>query len=93
MNLQTTLDILGWGGSLLVLYAFYLLNRHKLTANSSFYQWLNLIGSFFLGLNSLYYKAYPSVSINFFWILITIYGFIKIKERKKQALRPKTIKG
>lgn len=83
MTLQVVLDVLGWSGSFVVVYAFYLLNKHKLTANSLSYQWMNLVGSFFLGLNSFYYKAYPSVTINFIWILITIYGFIMIRQRKK----------
>lgn len=92
MTVQLMLDILGWVGSFIILYAFYLLNRQKFTANSVAYQWMNLLGSLLLGLNSLYYKAYPSVSINCMWILITIYGLIKIQERRKAEMNSNLFK-
>lgn len=76
------IEVIGWIGAILILLAYFLLTHRDLTSRSKLYQWLNLIGSLFVGLNAIFNRAYPSFAINLFWLLIAIYGLSK-------AFRPK----
>jgi hypothetical protein len=78
MSLKWTADILGWTGAGCLLIAYGLLSMRKLESNSMSYQVLNLFGAGFLMINSLYYGAYPLVSVNGIWLgigmLSLLYG-------------------
>ncbi|HEY3249918.1 MAG TPA: hypothetical protein VGK25_02260 [Ignavibacteria bacterium] len=76
------IDITGWAGSLCVLTAYGLLSTHKLTANSKLYQWLNIIGSLCLIINTVFYSAYPSTFVNVVWLFIAIFALINIFRAK-----------
>jgi hypothetical protein len=43
------------------------------------YQFLNMLGSALLIVNSFHYKAFPSVGVNVAWIGIAIYSMIRIR--------------
>ena len=68
MNLLV--DFLGWIGSLILIIAYVQNSRNKISAQSSIYQFLNISGSIFLIINTLYYGAYPSSAVNIIWVLI-----------------------
>jgi hypothetical protein len=72
------IDIIGWSGSVSVLIAYGLLNTHKLTAKSKLYQWLNIIGSLCLIINTIFYNAYPSTFVNIVWLAIAVFALINI---------------
>ena len=78
MQEKVWIDIIGWGGSLCVLTAYGLISTHKVTAKSKLYQWLNVIGSIFLILNTFFYSAYPSTFVNIVWLFIAIFALINI---------------
>lgn len=81
MNLGV--DILGWIGSVLLITAYILISRNKITAQDATYQWLNLIGSFLLIINTGFYGAYPSTAVNIVWVFIGIYFLRNIFLKKK----------
>ena len=72
------IDILGWIGAIGLLAAYVLISAKKVEGDSTSYQLLNLIGSFFLILNTLYYGAYPSSFLNLFWIAVALYALRKV---------------
>jgi len=74
-------DILGYIGMVLLLAAFGLISMNKLTANNASYQWMNLIGSILLMINTYYYGALPSALLNVVWLLIALVYLIKIYQR------------
>jgi len=78
MPQKVWIDIIGWGGSVCVLTAYGLISIHKVTAKSKLYQWLNVIGSIFLILNTFFYSAYPSSFVNIVWLFIAIFALINI---------------
>jgi hypothetical protein len=75
------IDVLGWAGAAALLIAYGLVSSKKLSGDSRPYQFLNLAGSAFLILNSFYYGAYPSVSVNIIWVAIAIYTLINVRRK------------
>lgn len=72
-------DAMGWIGSLTLISAYVLVSNNRLPANSILYQWLNVIGSFFLVTNTIFYGAYPSTLTNLVWVVIGFYFLQKEK--------------
>jgi hypothetical protein len=85
MNSQLLIDITGWAGSVMVLIAYGLLSMHKLTANSKFYQSLNILGSACLIINTIFYRAFPSTFVNIVWLIIALIALVNIFKSHKQA--------
>ena len=78
MTEKVWIDIIGWIGSVCVLTAYGLISTHKITAKSKLYQWLNVVGSIFLIINTFFYSAYPSTFVNIVWLFIAIFALINI---------------
>jgi hypothetical protein len=71
-------DIIGWGGATLILAAYFLVSTKKLQPTSKEFQLLNLFGAIGIVVNSLHYRAFPSVGLNAVWILIALYVLVKV---------------
>ena len=77
------ISIIGWVGAILLLLAYFLLIHKNLTSRSRMYQWMNIIGSLLLGINTLIVKAYPSFLTNIVWFVIGLYGMFHIVKHKR----------
>ncbi|MCH7803947.1 MAG: hypothetical protein IH937_07665 [Acidobacteria bacterium] len=77
-NIDVWIDILGWIGAIALLVAYALISAKRVEGDSTGYQLLNLVGSFLLILNTLYYGAYPSSFLNLFWIAVALYALRKV---------------
>lgn len=73
------IDIIGWVGVASLLLAYALVSMRKVQGDSMTYQFLNMLGSALLIVNSFHYKAFPSVGVNIAWIGIAIYSMIRIR--------------
>jgi hypothetical protein len=62
----------------MLLSAYLLLNARKVSANSRLYQWLNVLSGAGLIINSGWNGAYPSAAINVVWMLIAIFGVLRV---------------
>ncbi len=76
--LKITIEIIGWTAAVMMLSAFFLLNARKVTANSRLYQWLNILAGAGLIINSGWNGAYPSAALNTVWMLIGIFGVLRV---------------
>lgn len=76
-------DILGWFGTVLLVLGYILISMKKVHGQSISYQLYNLLGSIFLGINSYYYGAFPSVGINIMWVGIGVITMMKIVQGVK----------
>jgi hypothetical protein len=84
-----TIEVIGWIGTALVLGAFLLLQTRKLGPDSWAYLWMNFFGGLFIGLNSYFNGALPSVALNFAWMVIAAYGMVRsVRERKTRQSVP-----
>lgn len=82
MDYRFLADILGWIGSIELLTAYFLVSYQKISPSSDGYQWLNLTGSIFLLINTLFYGAYPSSFLNVIWGFIALVAIYRIYRSK-----------
>ena len=68
------INVLGWIGAAVLLYAYWLVSTQRTTGNSGMYQGMNLLGAILVLANSMYFGAYPSVGVNAAWIAIGAYA-------------------
>lgn len=79
MTIELVVDILGWVGALGLLLPYFLVSTGRIKGDSVSFQLSNLVGSFLLVVNSLYYGALPSVAVNLVWIAIGCGMLFRIK--------------
>ncbi len=80
------IDILGWIGSILLVTAYWLNSKNLINAQTRAYQLLNIVGSLTLMINTFYYGAYPSSSVNIIWLLMGLYHITKIFKNKQKTI-------
>jgi hypothetical protein len=71
------IDIIGWIGSILVVFAYAMNIYGKLSSDSTWYYLLNIAGSIGLILNTLYHHAIPSCVVNIVWVAIALGALLK----------------
>jgi hypothetical protein len=76
------ISILGWSGAGMVLLAYFLVSTKRLEGDSVVFQFLNLVGSALIIVNSLHYGALPSVAVNGVWILIAAYSLYRSRRSR-----------
>lgn len=77
VNMHLISDIVGMFGVALVILSYFLLQSEKVTSNSPFYLYSNLIGAIFLLFSLWYHWNLASVIIEVLWLLISIYGIVR----------------
>jgi hypothetical protein len=77
--INATAGFIGWTGAILLVGTYFMLTKGKLNSETKIYQQLNLVAAFMLGWSAISYGAWFSVALNLFWVLVSIYGLIKIK--------------
>ena len=82
-TLDIIFNITGIIGVSLILLAYFLLQIEKVRSDNIIYPVLNLIGASLLLISLLRFWNLPSVIIEIFWILISIYGIYKIIKKPK----------
>lgn len=80
-NSHFLVDLIGWLGVAILLVAYALVSLRRLEGDSPGYQALNLVGGALLIVNSFFYGAYPSVTVNIFWIGIALYTLVSVRAR------------
>ena len=79
------IEVLGWIASVLIVGSYALNITGKLAANSKTYVVANLVGGLFFVLNTYYHQAYPSMLVNFIWVIIAIVMLLKKDKNKDQV--------
>lgn len=68
---------IGWLGTILVIYAYYLVSTKRVDGNNTRYQLLNLLGAVCVGINVFHQHAWPAVALQIIWGIISITTLIK----------------
>jgi hypothetical protein len=74
------IECLGWIASVLIVGSYALNITGRLQAESKWYILANIIGGFFFVINTYFHQAYPSMMVNFIWVIIAI---VMIAKKKK----------
>jgi len=77
------IELIGWTGAALMLWAYIALVLKKFRSTSKSYFFLNFVGAMFLVINCFYNRAIPSVTTNVIWVCFAAYGFSKVKRNRK----------
>jgi hypothetical protein len=77
MDQKTLIDIVGWLGSVFVVAAYFSVSYERFRMSPFMYQLLNAAGSLCLIVNTAYYRAYPSASVNIIWLFIALIALIR----------------
>ncbi|HKX92585.1 MAG TPA: hypothetical protein VJM15_09215 [Sphingomicrobium sp.] len=75
-------EIVGWGGAVLILLAYLLLSAGKLTGQSLAYQGMNVVGAAGFIINGWWHGALPSAALNVLWLLIGAIATWRIMKRE-----------
>lgn len=78
MNRKNFSEIVGWGGILLILLAYFLVSFKIVLADTLSYQVINLIGCFGTFYNAYYNKSKPLMTLQLIWGFIAFISIIKI---------------
>ncbi|PHR59966.1 MAG: hypothetical protein COA43_08340 [Robiginitomaculum sp.] len=71
-TLDLLIMIIGIAGGLFLLTPYFLVSAGKLSGQSVVYQFLNILGSSLLFINTTYHGAYPTSVVNIVWAIIGI---------------------
>ena len=78
------IDVIGIVGVVIVVVTYFLLQSEKIDSKGFLYSFLNAFGSLLIMYSLLYNWNLASFIIEFFWILISIYGLEKWYRSKRQ---------
>ncbi len=84
-------DLIGTGGVVLILVAYFLLQTERWSGQSLSYSLVNLIGSLMITVSLIYDFNLSSFIIEVAWIAISIYGIVRARrlpESAENALPP-----
>ena len=85
---ELAVEVVGWGGALLILLAYLLLSAGRLTGQSLVYQGMNVVGAAGFIVNGWWHGALPSAVLNVIWILIGAIAFWRILARRRVSEVP-----
>lgn len=71
-------EVLDWFGVIFILLAYFLINFEILVPKSVSYQALNIFGSCFIVISSLYKKDLQPAVLNIVWAIIALVALINI---------------
>jgi hypothetical protein len=73
------IEIIGWIASVLIVGAYFLNIRGKLSAQSFTYIICNAVGGLFFIVNTIYHGAYPSAVVNVVWVIIAAFSLFNLR--------------
>ncbi len=78
--------LIGIAGMLMILIGFLLINMHKLTADSTWYDVLNFAGSGLLVISALATRAWPFVILNAVFALYSLRDLLVVDLQRTHKL-------
>lgn len=79
------LHVIGTGGAICVLLAYFLVSNGKVTSSSVPFQLINLVGAALLTTYALMLQGWSLVFLNGIWALIAIVALIRIARRRRTS--------
>lgn len=79
---EIAVEVVGWTGAGLILFAYLLLSTGKLTGQSLVYQGMNVVGAAGFIINGWWHGALPSAALNVLWLLIGAFASWRILKKR-----------
>jgi hypothetical protein len=80
--LEVAVEVVGWAGALLILFAYLFLSMGRLTGQSLTYQVMNIAGAAGFVVNGWWHRALPSAALNILWLLIGAFASWRIIRKR-----------
>lgn len=77
------INLIGYIGSILIAAQYVLMMIEKVNAVSFMYFFLNFIGSVLILISLAKHTNYPSLGIEIFWLVMSIYGMIRNRDKQE----------
>lgn len=87
------IEICGWIGAILVLYAYFMVSSGKVDGSCHKFQTINIVGALFLVVYTYGCQAYASMVVNLIWVGIGIHTALKNTKEVLMATRIKVLAG
>ena len=75
-------ELIGFSGVALLIVTYALLQLERIDPKGFWYSFLNLIVAILVTVSLVYTPNLPSLVIEFFWFIISLYGIIMYFKRK-----------
>ncbi|MDO8663492.1 MAG: hypothetical protein Q7K28_01465 [Candidatus Wildermuthbacteria bacterium] len=75
--MSALIQIVGWVGTFLIIFAYFLVSYKKVDGSSKIYQAMNLLGAIGVGVNVFHQQAWPAVALQVVWGIIAIIALVK----------------
>ena len=83
---EIAVEVVGWGGAVLILLAYLLLSAGRLTGQSLLYQGMNVVGAAGFVINGWWHGALPSAALNVLWLLIGAVASWRILKKRGSSI-------
>jgi hypothetical protein len=80
--MNASIEILGWLGTFLIVFAYFLVSYKKIQPTSKNYQLLNLFGALGISINVWHHQAWPSFALQIIWGTIALVALYKMARTK-----------
>ncbi len=75
--MKTLIQIVGWVGTFLMVFAYFLVSYKKVDGSNKIYQTMNLLGAIGVGINVFHQQAWPALALEVVWGAIAIITLVK----------------
>lgn len=75
--MELLIQIAGWTGTFLIVFAYFLVLYKKVDGGNKIYQAMNLLGAIGVGINVFHQQAYPALVLQVIWGIIAIVSLLK----------------
>jgi hypothetical protein len=89
--IEIFVEVVGWGGALLILGGYLLLSMGKVDGRSVLYQGMNVVGAAGFIVNGAWHGAVPSAALNVVWMLIGAIALWRIAAGKKASAKARPV--
>jgi hypothetical protein len=79
----TFYDLVGSIGVFIIIFTYVLLQTEKIKSETLLYSVLNAVGASLIIVSLIFNFNFSAFIVEFFWVLISIYGIIKYFVKKK----------
>lgn len=79
--METLAQIVGWLGTFLIVFAYFLISSKRIDESNKYYQLMNFFGAFGVGVNVFFQQAWPALALQIVWGTIAI-NFLLYRKRK-----------
>ena len=76
--METLIQTIGWVGTFLIVFAYFLLIvSKKVDEDNKYYQAMNLLGAIGVGISVFHYQVWSAVALQIVWGIVAIFALVK----------------